>query len=59
MTPRRPQRDYHKHRHDITARGLAAYCACPHCTHKHPIILTAAGAIALAQLLSSIEGKHQ
>lgn len=37
MTPRRPQRDY----------------------HKHPIILTAAGAIALAQLLTSIEGTHQ
>lgn len=51
----RPGRDSHRHRDDLTARGVAGWMGCPVCQHGTPIILTAAAAEAIARILAQLQ----
>ena len=49
------ERDFHMHRDDLSARGLAGYLACPTCSRREVIAVTETTARALEQLLKSIQ----
>lgn len=49
------RRDFHAHRRDLTARGLAGYLACPKCSGREAVVVTAVTAHALERLLNSIQ----
>lgn len=53
-----PGRQWSTHRHaaDLTAQGVAAWLGCPRCQRGHPVLISAAGATAIATILAAITG---